>query len=226
MFRATRIYTRLYEDASGAAALRDGLCQSLSVDQLAQAFLCAGEARPASWALLAIERRSLLRGDVPYFGGHTDDTSLLLEDGTSIAGYFAEPSYQAVLKKLSQLNEADLAFQIELDTQRTQPGVGGGGRSMTQGGEGEMDLSDIIRYAWRDAEFKQSLVRPRHAQRWRVFSVSPCHRISSSISMNKPPPSYTWFCRYLPKDSIRTDVYVCSINQRILLNISCQIESR
>jgi type 2 lantibiotic biosynthesis protein LanM len=114
MFRATRIYTRLYEDASGAAALRDGLCQSLPVDQLAQAFLCAGEARPASWALLAFERRALLRGDVPYFGGRTDDTSLLLEDGTSIAGYFAEPSYQAVLKKLSQLNEADLAFQIEL----------------------------------------------------------------------------------------------------------------
>jgi hypothetical protein len=29
---------------------------------------------------------------------------------------------------------------------------------MTQGGEGEMDLSDIIRYAWRDAEFKQRLL--------------------------------------------------------------------
>ena len=51
---------------------------------------------------------------MPYFGGHTDDASLLLEDGSSIEGYFAEPSYQAVLRKLSQLSEADLAFQVQL----------------------------------------------------------------------------------------------------------------
>ena len=51
---------------------------------------------------------------MPYFGGRTDDTSLLLENGSSIEGYFAEPSYQAVLRKLRQLSEADLAFQVDL----------------------------------------------------------------------------------------------------------------
>ncbi len=114
MFRATRIYTRLSQDATAVAVLRDGLYQSLTIEQLAQAFLCTGQKRPASWALLASERRALLQGDVPYFGGRTDDTALLLEDGTRIAGYFAEPSYEAVLKKLRQLSEADLAFQVEL----------------------------------------------------------------------------------------------------------------
>ena len=113
MYRATRIYTRLYGDALQPAALRDGVAQSLKTEQLARAFLCADQ-RPASWPLLACERRSLLQGDVPYFGGHTDDTSLLLENGSSIEGYFAEPSYQAVLRKLRQLSEADLAFQVDL----------------------------------------------------------------------------------------------------------------
>jgi type 2 lantibiotic biosynthesis protein LanM len=113
IFRATRIYTRLYGDVLQPAALRDGVAQSLKAEQLARAFLCVDQ-RPASWPLLACERRSLLQGDVPYFGGYTDDTSLLLEDGSSIEGYFAEPSYQAVLRKLSQLSEADLAFQVQL----------------------------------------------------------------------------------------------------------------
>ena len=113
MFRATRIYTRLYGDALQPAALRDGVAQSLKAELLARALLCADQ-RPASWPLLAFERRSLLQGDVPYFGGRTDDTSLLLEDGTRIEGYFAEPSYQAVLRKLRQLSEGDLAFQVDL----------------------------------------------------------------------------------------------------------------
>ena len=113
MFRATRIYTRLYGETLQPAALRDGVAQSLKVEQLAQAFWGADQ-RPLSWPLLACERRALLQGDVPYFGGRTDDTSLLLEDGSSIEGYFAEPSYQAVLRKLRQLSEADLAFQVEL----------------------------------------------------------------------------------------------------------------
>ena len=113
MFRATRIYTRLYGDTLQPAALRDGIAQSLKVEQLAQAFGGADQ-RPSSWPLLACERRALLQGDVPYFGGRTDDTSLLLEDGSSIEGYFAEPSYQAVLRKMRQLSEADLTFQVSL----------------------------------------------------------------------------------------------------------------
>ena len=113
MFRATRIYTRLYGDTLQPAALRDSVAQSLKAEELARAFLSADQ-RPASWPLLACERRALLQGDVPYFGGRTDDTSLLLEDGSSIEGYFAEPSYQVVLRKLRQLSDTDLAFQVEL----------------------------------------------------------------------------------------------------------------
>ena len=94
-------------------ALSDGADHSLDSEMLARAFLVS-EQTPASWPILAAERRALLQGDVPFFGARTDQAALLLEDGGRIEDYFAGPSYDAVLAKLRNLSEGDLAFQAGL----------------------------------------------------------------------------------------------------------------
>ena len=94
-------------------ALSDGVDHGLYFELLAQAFPVS-EQIPASWPILAAERAALLRGDVPFFGAHTDQTALLLENGGRIENYFVCPSYDAMQDKLRNLSEQDLAFQVGL----------------------------------------------------------------------------------------------------------------
>ena len=51
---------------------------------------------------------------MPFFGVYTDQSALLLENGERIEDYFVCPSYNAMLKKLRNLNEQDLEFQVGL----------------------------------------------------------------------------------------------------------------
>ena len=113
VFRATHLYTVLFGLAMRRAALADGIDYSLVFELLARPFLVSDQTR-ASWPILAAEREALLRGDVPFFGAHTDQSALLLENGERIEDYFVRPSYDAVVTKLRNLNEQDLEFQVGL----------------------------------------------------------------------------------------------------------------
>lgn len=113
LFRATHLYTQLSWLAMRLAALSDGADHSLYFEMLARAFLVSDQAL-AGWPMLAAERAALQRGDVPFFGAHTDQTALLLESGERIEDYFACPSYDVMQDKLRNLSEEDLGFQVDL----------------------------------------------------------------------------------------------------------------
>ena len=113
LLRGTRAYSAILQEAARPRCLRDGVDHSLNFELLAHPLLASSQ-RPIHWPALQTERQALLRRDVPFFAARTDGTSLLLEDGRSIEAYFARPSYDAVLEKLQNLSEADLAFQTGL----------------------------------------------------------------------------------------------------------------
>jgi lantibiotic modifying enzyme len=113
LLRGTRIYSAILQGAMRSSCLRDGVDYSLNFELLARPLLASLQ-RPAQWPALQSERQALLRRDVPFFGARTDGTSLLLDDGRSIEAYFARPSYEAMLDKLQNLSEEDLAFQTGL----------------------------------------------------------------------------------------------------------------
>ena len=113
LFRMSRLYSIISAHARRQAVQADGVDHSLELELLARAFLVS-EQIPAGWPILASERTALLRGDIPFFGAHTDQTALLLENGERIEDYFVCPSYDAVQTKIRNLNEQDLAFQAGL----------------------------------------------------------------------------------------------------------------
>jgi lantibiotic modifying enzyme len=113
LFRSTHLYGVISGLAAQITALTDGVDHSLFFEMLARSFLNSAQTS-VSWPILAAERSALLRGDVPFFGAHTDETALLLENGERIEDYFTCPSYDAVQAKLRNLNEQDLDFQVGL----------------------------------------------------------------------------------------------------------------
>jgi lantibiotic modifying enzyme len=113
LLRSTRIYSAILQEAMRPSCLRDGVDHSLNFELLARP-LSTSSQRPVHWPALQTERQALMRHDVPFFGARTDWTSLLLEDGRSIEAYFARPSFEAMLDKLQNLSEEDLAFQTGL----------------------------------------------------------------------------------------------------------------
>jgi type 2 lantibiotic biosynthesis protein LanM len=113
LFRMSILYATISAHARRLAVQADGVDHSLELELLARAFLVS-EQIPAGWPILASEREALSRGDVPFFGSYTDQTALLLENGERIEDYCVMPSFDAMLTKLSNLNEQDLEFQVGL----------------------------------------------------------------------------------------------------------------
>jgi lantibiotic modifying enzyme len=113
LFRSNHLYMVLSAAAMRLFALADGADHSLVFELLARAFPII-DPTPAHWPILAAERDALLRGDVPFFGAYTDQAALVLENGERITDYFVSPSYDAMLEKLRNLEEEDLAFQASL----------------------------------------------------------------------------------------------------------------
>ena len=113
LFRGTHLYSVLSGLAMRSTALTDGADHGLYFELLARAFLVPDQDM-SSWPILAAERDALLRGDVPFFGTHTDETTLLLENGEQVENYFVSPSYDAMQEKFRNLSEQDLAFQVGL----------------------------------------------------------------------------------------------------------------
>ena len=165
LFRTTHLYSVLAGLATRPTALSDGIDHSLYFELLARAFLVSDQ-NPSSWPIFASEREALLCGDVPFFGAHTDQTALLLENGERIEDYFVCPSYDAMLTKLRNLNEQDLEFQVgliraaiavyaDLLAREAAPPRAIDRMGLAEKGSQGMELSDLIKRAWQDVDFKK-----------------------------------------------------------------------
>ncbi|MBD2532835.1 type 2 lantipeptide synthetase LanM [Nostoc flagelliforme FACHB-838] len=113
VFRSTRIYHRILQNSYAPSLLRFGIDRSIALDVLSRAFL-TWEQKPVFWSILAAELQAVEQSDIPIFTVLSSSDSLELPKGVIIPELFEEPSFKRVLRRLSSLNEADLAQQIEI----------------------------------------------------------------------------------------------------------------
>jgi type 2 lantibiotic biosynthesis protein LanM len=112
VFRPTALYFAVLVRSLAPHAARDGAARSLEFDVLCRAFL-RHDARPETWPLVAEERRALEQMDIPAFEFRSDSAAVGARGRPEIPKALAEPSYVAMRKRLSRLDEDDLRQQLE-----------------------------------------------------------------------------------------------------------------
>jgi len=113
IFRPTRAYVRLRERSLRPDACRDAAVRGGELEALARVYLdAAGPGCPATWPLLAAERRALEQGDIPIF--HADLAGTVLEGpaAESIPGLIARPAAEELRDRLARLGPEDLDEQL------------------------------------------------------------------------------------------------------------------
>ena len=113
MFRMSQIYAKILEHIQHPKWLHNGIDKSIELDHLSRAFLVVDE-KPHYWRILSKELQAMEQLDIPYFSACPGSDELVLEPGESITEYFQEPSYKTVQTQLRNLNEEDLARQLEI----------------------------------------------------------------------------------------------------------------
>lgn len=113
VFRNTNVYFSILQKSLEPKYLRDGVERSIELDILSRAFLC-WETKHRFWSLLKAEQRALEQLDIPYFTAYSDSDALFVSPNQTIEKFLGQPSYDDVISRLQQLNDADLAKQISI----------------------------------------------------------------------------------------------------------------
>lgn len=111
--RPTQVYASVLKRALRPDSLRDGVDFGIELEALCRPLLQTQE-KPKLWPLLRHEIRALERLDVPYFTNSTASDSLRLGPNEIIEGCFAGPSYEQVVTRLRELDDADLERQVRI----------------------------------------------------------------------------------------------------------------
>ncbi|MBE9224926.1 type 2 lantipeptide synthetase LanM family protein [Phormidium sp. LEGE 05292] len=113
IFRATKIYWTILQKTFAPQFLRDGIDRSIELDILARAFLVANQ-KPNAWSIFHAELKAMEQMDIPYFAAYPDSQDLTIGLEQPIEQYFKKSSYHEVISQLQNLNETNLAQQIEI----------------------------------------------------------------------------------------------------------------
>lgn len=113
IFRATRIYWTILQKSFEPQFLQDGINHSIQLELLARAFLVSPQ-KPDAWPIFHAEMKAMEQMDIPYFAAYPNSKDISFGLEKPIKEYFRETSYQEVLTQLQNLNETDLAEQIEI----------------------------------------------------------------------------------------------------------------
>jgi type 2 lantibiotic biosynthesis protein LanM len=113
LFRPTHIYSHILGKTLHPKFLRHGVDRSIELDVLSRAFLGA-DTKPSVWSLLVVELQALEQMDIPYFAADSSSDALCVNPDLRIQAYFKQPSYDQMISRLRQLNDADLAQQIAI----------------------------------------------------------------------------------------------------------------
>jgi type 2 lantibiotic biosynthesis protein LanM len=113
IFRPTRIYSIILQNARTPDCLKHGVDYSIALDQLSYVFLSYPE-KPNAWAILSAELRSLEQLDIPLFTASAASDTLQLQSQQSIPQCFRQSSYDQVIDRLHALNETDLTWQVAI----------------------------------------------------------------------------------------------------------------
>jgi len=110
IYRATKIYAVLLQKTLHPTFLREGVVRSIEFDRLCHALLGADVKHPR-WPIIGMEQQALEQMDIPFFTTCSDSDSLEIADQV-IEHCFIASSYDLVVQRLTQLDDADLDRQI------------------------------------------------------------------------------------------------------------------
>lgn len=113
VFRTSQQYAVLLHLLAHPKYQRDGLRQGFMMEALNRVFHREIE-RPLLWPLVADERHSLEKLDIPRFTISTEDTVLRSERGDSVEGYFTRSGLSAVRDLTQSLSDSHLEEQMEV----------------------------------------------------------------------------------------------------------------
>ncbi|MEO0827307.1 MAG: type 2 lanthipeptide synthetase LanM family protein [Cyanobacteria bacterium J06642_9] len=116
IFRATRIYFMILNNAWAPDHLKQGADYSIELDHLSRALVVADEL-PDAWSILRAELRAMEQLDIPFFTASTSSDALELsssQPGLAIQQCFKQASYQHVLGQFQALDASDLALQVAI----------------------------------------------------------------------------------------------------------------
>ena len=113
IFRNTKVYNGLLNNSLHPKRLRAGIDRSIEIDILSRAYLGTEES-PVYWPLLQTERMAIEALDVPLIMGDINHDVLVSSFNEPIHNYLLEPSYESVKKRILQLNQNELAAQMDL----------------------------------------------------------------------------------------------------------------
>lgn len=110
VLRPTRVYGLLLSESFHPDVLRDARDRDALFDRLAVGV----EDQPALARVMAAEHRDLWAGDIPAFTARPSSTDLWTSCGEHLPGFFAEPAFAAVRRRLREMGEEDLRLQLSL----------------------------------------------------------------------------------------------------------------
>ncbi|NIY62802.1 type 2 lanthipeptide synthetase LanM family protein [Streptomyces malaysiensis] len=105
--RPSYVYAKVLTESTHPDFLRDALERERGT-----ARLCGGRyAGPAGEVVARAEMDAVLRGDIPLFEALPGARKLLLDDGRSVPGFFAEPALVAVRRRIEAMGPEDRELQ-------------------------------------------------------------------------------------------------------------------
>jgi len=110
VLRATRVYGLLLAESFHPDVLRDALDRDLLFDRL----WIGLEDQPDLARVVRAEHRDLWAGDIPAFTALPSSTDLWTSRGERVPGFFAEPAFATVRRRLEEMDEEDLRRQLSL----------------------------------------------------------------------------------------------------------------
>lgn len=114
VLRPTRVYLVLLEHLLEPAFLIDGIDRSIEIDALSRAFSPFGEEERRNISFLREEHRSLYQSDIPYFTCRAARQSSTPSNKRTLHVCYERSTSDLVLKRLSMMDEVDLAHQLVL----------------------------------------------------------------------------------------------------------------
>jgi type 2 lantibiotic biosynthesis protein LanM len=113
VLRNTQLYVSILQNSLHPRCLRNGVDRSIELDVLALGFVSSKDKHP-SWAMLAAEKQALEQLDIPYVSSYSDSDAIFINSNTTIEKFVDNYSYDDVIDRLQQLDDANLAEQISI----------------------------------------------------------------------------------------------------------------
>ncbi|MHC5855462.1 type 2 lanthipeptide synthetase LanM family protein [Nostoc sp.] len=113
VLRNTQLYASILQNSLHPKCLRDGADRSIELDVLALGFISSKDKHP-SWEMLAAEKQALEQLDIPYISAYSDNNAIVINSNTTIEKFVDSCSYDDVIVRLQQFDDANLAEQISI----------------------------------------------------------------------------------------------------------------